>query len=283
MAYLTSMHQVTGRRPGGFTLIELLVVIGIIGTLCLALFPVITLVREIAHRGVCANNLRQLSLGWLGYANDNRGNIVSANTDQAATPNAWVDYSYATDTILGGGALAPYIEKSFKLYNCPSPGNPNSVLSYVINSALNCGNDMGWTGLPRQYFVTNLPQAANAGSLLLFTEEFDPRRSLDSRNGFLQNTPVLAPYGAPAMSYPGYAGYGSDLLWADFPGSWHRSGVQSSYVDGHVSYYAFVESRTSTLITTSAYYCYADGSDGAGAPGPDLLHFKTACWAHLIP
>ena len=61
----------------GFTLIELLVVIAIIALLMAILMPALQRAKEQGQRAVCMGTLKQLTLCWIMYADDNDDRLVN--------------------------------------------------------------------------------------------------------------------------------------------------------------------------------------------------------------
>lgn len=75
-----------------FTLIELLVVIAIIAILAAILLPVLARSKESAQRAVCKNNLRQMSMGIVIYADDNNTFYPPAQSHLAWVPIGVFNY-----------------------------------------------------------------------------------------------------------------------------------------------------------------------------------------------
>ncbi len=87
------MNNRPGANERGFTLIELLVVIAIIAILASLLLPALSRAKMSAQGAACGSNVRQLSLAWLLYADDNDGLLVnnSSTADTRTYRESWVN------------------------------------------------------------------------------------------------------------------------------------------------------------------------------------------------
>ena len=139
------------RRRRGFTLVELLVVIGIIALLMSILLPALNKARENARQVKCANNMRQIWMACIMYANESK--------DELPIPPRVEDTNFASGSSLaiimdpngniGGiydynqGTLWPYISSSVlarqEVFNCPTdmdafrPVSRNSAVNYTAS------------------------------------------------------------------------------------------------------------------------------------------------------
>jgi prepilin-type N-terminal cleavage/methylation domain-containing protein len=90
------------KRMKKFTLIEVLVVVAIIGILASLLLPALGEARKKSRAAVCVSNLKQVSVAFYMYADDNNNTIISSSP--SAGDWSW-DEKLSEDYIGGTGQV----------------------------------------------------------------------------------------------------------------------------------------------------------------------------------
>ncbi len=118
----TIIQRGWGQKRQAFTLIELLVVIAIIAILAAMLLPVLSKSKESARITQCINNMKQLGLAWVTYANDCDDQLVRNWILGGNPPPSWcmgnVQSSPGDVTGITNGLLFPYVH-ALSIYQCP--------------------------------------------------------------------------------------------------------------------------------------------------------------------
>jgi prepilin-type N-terminal cleavage/methylation domain-containing protein/prepilin-type processing-associated H-X9-DG protein len=262
-AAVTRRYQGPGK---GFTLLELLVVIAIIAILASLLLPALTRSRQKALAVVCLNNLKQTTLGWYMYAEDNKDRLVPNNPANFGGPDgkrypswAWGDMRYGNpdgtneDYVVGQreGSLGLYF-KTYQVFKCPADksltkldgGNSYPrVRSYSMNTYMGTKVKYGSGETPWRIFLKR-------GDL-----NISPRPQLfvfiDVHEDSLDTCVFDLHYDVGTF----------EELWQHLPSARHGGSGALSYVDGHVEMHRWRDSTTLQPVTGA----YRQG--GGRAPG----------------
>jgi len=235
----------------GFTLIELLVVIAIIAILAAILFPVFLSAKEKARQAMCCSNLKQLTMAFFAYADDNNGLLPISQRRRMLTfqpssnPTEWTGSrwsAYGTapmpcDPRTGSLFVGGYA-RSVGIFNCPS--DQDLPCYFGINNKIAWSNAASWPpggnpdGLPRGFGVTySLNEDLCDKSAAPFTIKLAAATA--GRTGqvlFLIHERRGANNGAISGQNDGY------FQWTlgDPQGTIHTDGTTCSFADGHVKW-----------------------------------------------
>jgi len=234
-------------KKNAFTLIELLVVIAIIAILAAMLLPALSKAKQKAQGIGCINNLKQLSLAWIMYAQDNQG-VLPRNGSESAQPTSSTDTTsqyhsqwcggsqnsaQAVDpTWIKAGCIFPYV-KAVNVYRCPA-----DVSTWPLTGALaqprtrsmsmNCwlGPYQVWAPNYRVFYREGDLGAMGAVNVWLFMDE----NPYSINDGYMVEDPAA-------------------LQWVDYPATYHNRAGGISFCDGHAQIKKWTDSVVINMRT----------------------------------
>ena len=236
------------------------------------LMPALSRARAQAMRAACLSNMRQLSVAWFMYADENMDKIVNGaagsdrsgdgpGAEKAWTGKDWAD-GYKTgerlsqeeqESAIRNGLLWPFC-KAVGMYRCPG-GLAGQSRTYAIVDSMNAMLREGTEG--RGLYIKKRSEISSPSGRIVFIDQG---------------------WAAPE-SFPVH--YDKAQWWCEPPLT-HRDATCTSFADGHVESWRWKAPETLKIghrpeAASRAEHIAPETPEGRD----DLQRFQTAVWGRL--